>query len=188
MPFSELDDAHPYRHLTTPSGVAIELWTNDCPAETAYVVAQFPECRNSFRNDQTLRTALIAAGIMHTPEIPAYANDGSELPTDQAYYVDTRIGIEATWGIAFWINGIARLPEGGESVDREFSPSEMRFLVGLAMDELGLSDKLAQIQRHDTQATADAPDLNEILKRARQYEAPQNKSDDPQHLAPDDLI
>lgn len=188
MPFSELDDAHPYRYLTTPSGVEIELWTNDCPAEAAYISNLLPESRNTYRNDQTLRTALMAAGIMYAPEVPAYASDGSELPMEQAYYVDRRIGMEATWGIAFWINGVARLPEGGGALDREFSPSEMRFLVGMAMDELGLSDRLAKIRYHDTQTTPEAPDLNEILKQARELETFHHTVDSPQHLAPDDLI
>lgn len=181
MPFSELDDFDPYREVTTPAGVELELWITYSPTQAEENILEFPESANGYTNESGVRELLKSAGILYTPEVPAFNAKGTELPTEQAFYVDKRIGKESVHQIAVWMDEVSTLRSKDDLEVRGFSPSEIKYLVGMAMDRYGVTDKLAELH---TEGPAQYYDLNDVLRKARLDEEDKLEELDAQHLAP----
>jgi hypothetical protein len=190
MPFNleEIGDNHPHRDISSFDGVEMELWENASPLEDEQATQEFPGYANGFKNEELVRVALKEAGVLYTPEIPAFSRDGRELALTKAYYVDKRIGKKSVWDIDHWIRELVTAPKDSEHSERELSEFEVSTLVGLAMDELGITEKLQQIRREDAERAEVAPILPGRTSEDRAHSGYGFDEESPEHLAPRDDI
>lgn len=143
------DLCNPWKNIVLPEGRTLLFFENSGPT---FVANPRSIAHNIEFNWHALNTALAKHGVLETNEIPATDMNGKVLPGDTAYYVDSRIGIDAAMELQSYVicSGPELFSRKRSVASRPPEPGEMDILVSHAIDALGLRERITECTNSDT--------------------------------------